>query len=65
MLFIEPNSDEIITAEIQLLSTSGIVLYEKQFVNEQQVQVPIEGAKGIYLVVVSNEKGINTFKVSL
>ena len=63
--FLIIESEEIITATIQLLSTSGIVLYEKQFVNEQQVQVPIEGAKGIYLVVVSNEKGINTFKVSL
>ena len=65
IIFIKPGSKNSITAEIQLLNTMGTVLYKKQFVNEQQVQIPIEGAKGIYLVVVSNEKGINTFKVSL
>jgi hypothetical protein len=63
LIFID--SDELITADIKVLNTSGTILYEKQFVNEQQIQVPIKVAKGIYLVMISNEEGFSTYKVAL
>jgi len=65
LLFIEPGSEETITAEIQLISTSGAVIYKTQFVNELQVQISPEVPKGIYLLLVVTEKGISSYKIAL
>ena len=65
LLFIEPDSEETITAEIQLISTSGSVIYKKQFVNEFQVQIHVKIPKGIYLLLVTTEKGISSYKIAL
>ena len=64
-IFIEPDSEKSITADIQLLNTSGTVLYKKRFVNESQVQVHTNVSNGIYLLVVTTKQGTNTYKIVL
>lgn len=65
MLIIEPYLNELFTAEIQLLNISGTVVYKKQFENELKIQLPVDVAKGIYIVIITTEKGINSYKISL
>ncbi len=64
-LIIEPGTGESITAEIQLLNTSGNILFKNKYVNELQVQLPTRVPIGIYLLVVITDSGISTFKVKL
>lgn len=65
LLLISPEVNETITADVQLLSTSGRVLYKKKFINELQLQVPINVSMGIYLIVIATEKGAVTYKIVL
>ena len=65
VLFIEPGSGEKITAEIQLLNTSGTIIHKKQFKNELQVQFPVRVPKGMYLLVIKAETGIRSYKILL
>ena len=64
-ILIEPESGETITAEIQLLSTSGRILYNNKYVDYLEVQIPVNVPNGIYLLVVISENGINSYKVKL
>lgn len=65
ILFVEPEFDETITAEVQLLSTSGTLIYTKQCANELQVQIPISFPKGIYILAVSTKNGVSSYKIAL
>lgn len=65
IIFIEPGSKHSITAEIKLLNTSGNILYKNTYVNNLQVQIPINVPSGIYLLVVLSENGIYSYKLKL
>jgi hypothetical protein len=62
-LVITPEGNESITAEIHLLNTSGEVLYRKHVKNKSQVQIPAHQSRGIYLLIISNNNGIITYKI--
>lgn len=65
ILYVKPNSDKTITAEIQLVNVAGTVLYKKQVENEYQVQIPVKLPRGIYLLWLTSEGGIKSYKFSL
>ncbi|MEZ5196753.1 MAG: T9SS type A sorting domain-containing protein [Bacteroidales bacterium] len=65
LLIIQSGTDESVSAHIQLLNIAGTILYNKQFVNQQQVQIPLTVSKGIYLLVVATTEGATTYKIVL
>jgi len=65
LIFIEPEFEETITAEIQLINTCGTTIFQQQCKNAINFQIPISVSKGIYIIVIKSEMGTNSFKIAL